>query len=258
LLKIDYSTIALILALVLPGLGAKKSRRKICAQSFESAGQATELGALVGLSSVVHLILLFGSAVLAVFVAVIKGQAASTYFRAVDLVDYSSWSNSHRSEAVLAVGAYLCVSLVAGYILGLLNGWFMLTHPIGRLVKSRTQLTVRLEKLGIFGLFGERPLSFEIFTGEAVSRKTDLVYFLEIRLRDDKGFVTGKLASYAIVKDEEVHRPVLLQDAQFKLAADDAYQPMEGDRVLIDLADALLVQVSYRERELASQDIDEE
>ena len=106
----------------------------------------------------------------------------------------------------------------------------------------------------MFALFEERPLSFELFSGEAVNRKTDLIYFLEIQLRDEKGFVTGELAKYAIVKDEESHRPVVLRDAQFKLTAGDTYTPMEGDRVLIDLADALLVQVSYKERAQALAD----
>jgi hypothetical protein len=60
------------------------------------------------------------------------------------------------------------------------------------------------------------------------------------------------------VKDEESHRPVLLRDVYFKLAPGDEYEPMEGDRILVDLADALLVQVSYKEREQALADAQNE
>jgi hypothetical protein len=143
-----------------------------------------------------------------------------------------------------------------GYLLGIVSGWLRLNHPFAHLIESRPHLTSRLLGLGISALLQERPLSFELFTGEAVSRKANLIYFLEIQLRDDKGFVTGELVKYAIVKDEESHRPVVLRDAHFKLRAEDEYQPMSGERVLVDLADALLLQVSYRDREQALADVE--
>jgi hypothetical protein len=191
LLKIDFSTIALILSLVVPGLVAKKSRRKISPQSFESTGPATELGTLVALSLSVHLTLLALFAVGALTSGLLSKGSAFFYLRIADQFDYPSWDNAHRFEIVLILASYLCLSVMTGYVLGILNGWLELNHPLSRLVESSPFLTTHLKRLGIFALLEERPLSFELFSGEAVNRKTDLIYFLEIQLRGDKGFVTG-------------------------------------------------------------------
>ena len=245
MLRIDLSTIALILSLVVPGLIAKKSQRKLCAQSFEATGPTTELGQLVATSLVVHLSLLGLLSLTALLLGLLKARSALLYFQFADRFDFSAWEQGHKSESVLAAAFYLCLSMATGYSLGLVSGWLKLKHPVLRLIESAPLLMGWLKWFGVFAVLEERPLSFEVFSGEAVSRKTDLIYFLEIQLREDKGFITGKLAKYAIVKDEESHRPVVLTDAQFKMTAGDSYTPMEGDRVLIDLADALLVQVSY-------------
>jgi len=191
---------------------------------------------------------LAGCSIVALLVGLLNKHSTYAYFLAADRFDYVLWSAFHRSEATLAISTYICISIAAGYALGIVNGWLNLNHPILRLIESSPRVTKHLQRLGIFSLLEERPLSFEMFTGEAVSRRTDLIYFLELQLRDEKGFVTGELVKFAIVKDEEPHRPILLRDAQFKHDRGDDYKPMEGDRILIDLADALLVQVSYRER----------
>ena len=256
MLKIDLSTIALILFLVLPGLVAKKSQRKIYPRSFEAAGPATELGELVAFSLSAHLLLLASVSTLGLL-AGLATHAAAYYFKLADRFDLYRWYQPHRVEAALATAAYLCVSVFTGYLLGIFNGWLRLNHPLSRFMAS-TSITRYLRRLGILSLLEERPLSFDLFTGEAAERRTDLIYFLEVQLREDRGFITGELVKYAIVKDEEAHRPVVLRDAQFKLTAGDTYTPMEGDRVLIDLADALLVQVSYRERAQAIAEMEED
>ncbi len=257
MLKIDFSTVILILFLVVPGLVAKKSRRRFSAQSFETAGPAAELGELVAFSLAVHLLLIGLVFSFAFFLELSKGHSSAFYFRLVDSFNYSIWSVSHRLEVLLAVAIYLCLSITVGYILGILYGWFKLNQPIFRWVESSPVLTRCLRHFRVFSVLEEMPLSFELFTGESVSRKNDLIFFLEIRLRNDSGFITGELVKYAVVKDEELHRPVVLRDVYFKLTADEIYQPLEGERVLIDLADALVVQVVYQDRAQALADLEQ-
>ncbi|HEY0785467.1 MAG TPA: hypothetical protein VGD62_06310 [Acidobacteriaceae bacterium] len=242
---------------MVPGLAAKKSRRKIIAPTLESTGPATELGELVALSLTVHLILLAFASVAAVGAGILRAQAPLFYLHAADGLDLAAWDAGHRAEAILLAAGYLCLSLVVGYLLGILSGWLQLSHPFLHFIEANPRLTSGLRGLNIFSLLEERPLSFELFTGESVSRGTDLIFFLEVQLREDRGFITGELVKYALVRDEEPHRPVILRDAQFKATADKAYHPMEGERILIDLADALLVQVSYREREQALADVED-
>ena len=141
MLKIDLSTIALILSLVVPGLVAKRSRRKLCPQSFESAGPATELGELVALSLSVHTFLLaFGSLSVLLF-GLLKQHAPLFYFQAADQLNYQQWESCHKSAVVLCLAFYICLSVIVGYLLGILSGWLRLNHPFSRMVESSPFLT---------------------------------------------------------------------------------------------------------------------
>ena len=258
MLKIDLSTIALILLLVVPGLCAKKGRRKISARSFELTGPATELGELVALSLAAHLLLLLVCALFIPAVSMIYFHSVTQLFRLFDQVDLAAWSYARKSEAIGISVLYVVMSVISGYWVGFVSGWLQLSHPILRLLELSPTFTKILHGLSIYSLLDEKPLAFELFTGEAISRRTDLIYFIELQLRDGKGFITGELIKYAVVKDEEQHRPIVLRDAHFKLAAEGVYEAMQGDRVQLDLADALLIQVSYQEREQALADIKED
>jgi hypothetical protein len=103
--------------------------------------------------------------------------------------------------------------------------------------------------MGIFSVLGDWPLSYDVFAGESASRGKESIFFLELELRDNRGFITGELEKYSVVKDEEAHRPVVLRDAKRKSSVElDEDLAMAGDRVPIDLADALTVQISYQAR----------
>jgi hypothetical protein len=128
-------------------------------------------------------------------------------------------------------------------MLGLLSGWFRLNHPLLRLVGSASYRH--------FFFARGKPLSFQLFTGESINRRCDLIYFLEIRLRTSGDFITGELVNYAVVRDEEPHRLVVLRDVQRMGSSEEQYALMEGDRLVLDLADAEWFQVSYQEKALA-------
>lgn len=254
-MKIDYSTIALILALVIPGLAAKKSRRMLTAQTFEVVGPTTELGELVASSLTVHFVLFILVCSASLLLGLFLRHSALFYFEAIDRFDFSLWSASHRSAALAGTMFYICISLAFGFAAGLVSGWFELAHPFLRLIELNPRLRDGLQAIGIFSILEERPLSYQLFTGESVKRRRDLIFFLQLRLRGSGEFITGELAQYAVVKDEEPHRLVVLIDAQSKIAAEDQYCPMDGDRLVIDLADALSVQISYRERDEALDEV---
>ena len=61
--------------------------------------------------------------------------------------------------------------------------------------------------------------------------------FVEAAMKDGLGFYSGQLSQFAIVRDEEPHRPVYLIDVWFKKDRDDLYVAVEADGVLLDLAD---------------------
>lgn len=69
--------------------------------------------------------------------------------------------------------------------------------------------------------------------------------FVEIELRDEQGFYSGQVSQYAIVKDEEPHKPIVLIDVWFKLTREETYKEITqtGVSLMLDLADALTVSV---------------
>ena len=67
--------------------------------------------------------------------------------------------------------------------------------------------------------------------------------FVEIELRDEQGFYSGQVSQYAIVKDEEPHKPIVLIDVWFKQNRQSEYTKIDTDGILLDLADAIAVLV---------------
>ena len=59
------------------------------------------------------------------------------------------------------------------------------------------------------------------------------------------GFITGELIQYAIVRDEERYRPLVLGNAMYKAKPEDEYLPIAGERFMVDAGDALILSVTY-------------
>jgi len=58
------------------------------------------------------------------------------------------------------------------------------------------------------------------------------------------GFYSGQLNQFAILRDEEPHKPIYLVKAWFKLLRTDTYEPVEAEGILLDLAETVQVRVS--------------
>ena len=62
-------------------------------------------------------------------------------------------------------------------------------------------------------------------------------------MKNAGGFYAGQLNQFAILRDEEPHKPVYLIGAFFKLLRTDFYELINAEGVLLDLADAVQVRV---------------
>ncbi len=256
-MKIDISTIALILLLVLPGLIAKRSRRKLAAQTFEELGPTTELGELVLFSTYAHALLFLVLLLLTAILSLAKTGSACSYLCLIDQGIVRRWLTLHATATATFILLYLFASLIVGFFIGVFSGWRSTTAPITRRLSKKPWLSKILKRFRVFSILEEKPVSFDIFGGEEIKQNRALVFFIEIQLRDDKGFITGKVSSYAIVKDEEQHRLIVLQEAQFRPVSSDSYEPMRGERLLFDLADALTMQVFYKGVENTARESEE-
>src|SRR5580704_16043109 len=171
---------------------------------LSSKGASEELAELVAFGLATHGILVF----LAATVAVIAGWSirgdGNHFFRAVDKWDTSNWSVSHPSEAVLPCAGYVFVSFFASHCLGLVYGAFSVE---GGLTTRLLNRATWLERFGIRGLLGERPIIYELLNAELNSQGIPKDIFVEAEMKNGLGFYSGQLSQFAIVRDEESHRP---------------------------------------------------
>ncbi len=69
-------------------------------------------------------------------------------------------------------------------------------------------------------------------------------------MREGLGLYSGQLSQFAIVQDEEPHKPIYLIDVWYRKDRSMPYEQVEADGLMIDLADA--VTLSVRQVDLSS------
>ncbi len=237
-MKIDISTILVVILCVIPGLFAQRSRNLVFPRSFVEQGASAELGELVALGISTHgLLVLFGSFLL-LMIGFCHSVQPLYFFHLIDSWPIRQWSSLHPTEAVALGTCYVFLSFAVSHWLGLAYGVWRGKAPITTAVLRRAAW---LQKLGVTGLLGEKPIIYEILSANIAEYGTDNTVFIELEMKDQLGFYAGQLSQFAIVKDEEPHKPIYLIDASYRLTLADDYEPLQGDGVLLDLADAAQV-----------------
>jgi hypothetical protein len=239
-LKFDVSTILLAIVAVIPGLFAQRTRNQLVPRSFAPQGASAELAELVALGVATHGVLAFVSASVLFFVGWIHKGSPDYFFAKLDSLILSQWFSQHLVEACLIASAYAFISFFVSHWLGFLYG----------ILRSNSFFTTRLfskatwlrKTFGVTGLLGERPIIYEVLNPALDSDGTKSV-FVELEMKNGLGFYSGQLSQFAIVKDEEPHKPVYLIDVWYKKERNDDYVPVETDGIMIDLADAVTLLV---------------
>lgn len=225
--------ILLLIGFVVPGLIAQRAKHSLVPKPLEPLSATAELGEFVGISLVDHLVLA------SAYVLLVR-----SWFPEYAL---SVWECFHRYGLTWAVAShywlaasYVFISLPLGYVLGLIYGWVALTQPLRRFLTRENSITSRfLRLLGIPTLLVERPIVYDVFDAGRLDRYT----FLELEMKDERGFYSGLLAEYALVPDQEPHKLVYLQQVQYRATRTDVYEEIESDGMLLDLADVLTLRV---------------
>ena len=203
-------------------------------KSLGPKGATEELAELVALGLATHGLLAFAAAILAVFAGWVYHAATLFFFAEFDRWLSTTWSTSHPSEAILLVSGYVFLSFFVSHCLGLVYGVFSADGQITARLFAKAEW---LQRLGVRGLLGERPIIYELLNAELSPSGDAKTMFVEAAMKDGLGFYSGQLSQFAIVRDEEPHRPVYLIDVWFKKDRDDLYVAVEADGVLLDLAD---------------------
>jgi hypothetical protein len=234
-LKFDVSTILLVVVAVIPGLFAQRTRNQLVPRSFAPQGASAELAELVALGFATHGILAFLAAMILLLAGWLHKGSPDYFFSKLDSLIASQWCSQHIVQASLIAAGYVFVSFFVSHWLGFIYGVFRSNSPFTKKLFANATWLRRL--FGVTGLLGERPIIYEVLNPEFDHGTTKSV-FVEVEMKDRLGFYSGQLSQFAIVKDDEPHKPVFLIDVWFKKERGDAYESVETDGIMIDLADA--------------------
>ena len=236
-MKIDISTVLLVILCIIPGLFAQRSRNLLCPRSFDPQGSSAELGELVALGISTHGILACIGGLFLFVLGVCLHLEPGYFFHKIDSWQVSQWSSSRPTEAILLATLYVFTSFAVSHMLGLVYGfWRLQRSPITTALLRRS---IWLNRHGIAGLLGEQPIIYEALYPKTDAHGTSYLVFVELEMKDGAGFYSGQLKQFAIVKDEEPHKPVYLIKASFTKTLSEPYQALEADGVVLDLADAV-------------------
>jgi hypothetical protein len=234
-LKFDVSTILLVIVAVIPGLFAQRTRNQLVPRSFAPQGASAELAELVALGVSTHGILVFLSATILLLVGWLRKGNSDYFFSKFDSLIAGQWCSQHIVEASLIASGYVFVSFFFSHWLGFIYGVWRSNSPFTtKLLANATWLR---KWFGVTGLLGERPIIYEVLN-PALDHGTTKSVFVEIEMKEGLGFYSGQLSQFAIVKDDEPHKPIFLIDVWFKKERSDDYESVETDGIMIDLADA--------------------
>jgi len=234
-LKFDVSTILLVIVAVIPGLFAQRIRNQLVPRSFAPQGASAELAELVALGISTHGILVFLSATILLLVGWLRKGNPDYFFSRFDSLLAGQWCSQHIVEASLIAFGYVFVSFFFSHWLGFIYGVWRSNSPFTtKLLANATWLR---KWFGVTGLLGERPIIYEVLN-PALDHDTAKSVFVEIEMKDGLGFYSGQLRLFAVVQDDEPHKPIFLIDVWFRKERSDDYESVETDGIMIDLADA--------------------
>jgi hypothetical protein len=210
-------------------------------------GATEEIAEFFIYSIAAHLCLAVLSAVLFAFAGLLLNHSLLFYLDSWRALPPSALLLKAESLPAGILASYLILALIIGWFLGvvrgLLDAWRVgeravgLVGPMFRRVGSFWSQNI--ERF----LITERPIIYGALFPELDENGDPKTVYLELLLRDNQGYLSGRVASFSISNDEENHKLVFLKDAYSKATKAAAYESLVGDGVLIDLADALTVQI---------------
>jgi hypothetical protein len=246
-LKFDLSTILLVIVAVIPGLFAQRTRNQLVPRSFTPQGASAELAELVALGVATHGILAFLSAIILLLVGWLRTGDPDYFFSKLDSPLTGQWCSQHIVEVSLIAFGYVIFSFFFSHLIGFINGFLRLKRPFPTMLIAKA--TWLWKWLGVQGPLSERPILYEVLSPEIDHGATKSV-FVEVEMKDGLGFYSGQLSQFAIVRDEEPHKPIFLIDVWFKKERSDYYESVETDGIMIDLAEAATLLVKQADASL--------
>jgi hypothetical protein len=196
----DVTGLLLFLLAVVPGFLAQHARSLLIPRSLRTQSILEETGNYVLNSVLVHLLLLGG---FRVCLRLLGSPTPGALGLAIAQKQFGPWAWQHR----YLIAFYFVASLVLGFLLGALRGIAERDRAIGTWLADIPWLSQFLVRVGVLSFLEEAPVWYEALKQKARQERT----FVEVRMKDGKGFYTGELKSYGIVSDSERNKDFLLE-----------------------------------------------
>lgn len=223
----DVTGLLIFLLAIVPGFLAQQARALLVPRSLRTQSVLEETGNYVLNSILVHLLLL---GAFRAGLALAHNPAPAALGMAIDQKQLGPWAWEYRYLIVF----YLVASLALGFVIGVLRGIAERDRVIGTWLADIPWLSRLLVRLGVLTFLEEAPVWYEALKQKTRYERT----FVEIRMKESKGFYTGELKSYGIVSDSERNKDFLLVNVAYKATEAGQYVRMDADGVLLNFADA--------------------
>ncbi len=226
-MEFSFVSLFVFVVFILPGFLAQRSRQTLFPRSLQPVGALGEAGSLILSSVLVHSLL---CALLLVFTS---GSVVLLQDGSHGLV-MLLWHHPWRTLS------YLWTALVLGYLLGFIEGWMLLRHPVRRWLFKWNRLSRLVHSLGITRLLDERPVWFDVL----IPGDSDIV-FVEAALKENGGYYTGILETYAILDETERNKDFCLTEVYFKKQDTARYSKIPCSKLLLNFEDVYSLRVSF-------------
>jgi hypothetical protein len=231
-MQFDITGFLIFLAFILPGLVAQKSRDSVAPRTLKPLSPVAEVGEFVLAGVWVHALLIVSLRLFFVVFAKSYFEIFASTFR------YSTFPNFLWNYRVFAFN-YFVASLGLGYCLGFFYGWLIIKQPIRSWALSKSLPAQLFNKLGVPGFLAEQPVWYFVF--KQTSSLTAI--FLEVEMKDSKGFYTGNLASYGILDDSIKSKDFYLEKVSFRQERSAQYVALKCNGLLLNFEDVMSIQV---------------
>ena len=228
----DITGLILFLVAVMPGFVAQQSRHTLVPRPLESKTALEETGEYVLNSLLVHL---FSLICFREVLIVLDPRLLFTLGQAISGQSVRVWGYEHRYLAII----YLCTTLAAGFLLGLLRGYVALTQPVRSGLSHYKWSQKILKSLHIPSFIQDGPVWHDVLRDRGVETLT----VVQIRMKSGC-FYTGALERYSILKDSEKNKDFYLVNAHFRPTCSEPYQEMRCRGVLLNFSDVEAIEIS--------------
>lgn len=231
-MEIDLSRVIILLLAVLPGYVASLGSRTVLPRTQRKLGATEEVAAFVAISACVHLLL---------FVVIFPFHRDWFFLKPKEFLEGAS------AAGIVWQLVYLVTSLAVGWLTGWLAGLSGAGHWNEKIILKLgldQSLLGRLWNRHVSRFeISERPIAYDALFPLLDEKGNPKTVFIKVELRNGRGIITGKVANFSILNDEEAHKLIYLRNVYQKTEQAISFEKMDADGMLLDLADALTVQI---------------